>query len=116
MNKIKLIPGITILFCLMASIAFADTVLPKHYPTSFEISGTITKVIKSKRIIQLDKADYSFHPVHDIHTLRKNSNTTLYSLKPGMKIGAKFSIYQGKRVLTEIWILPKSYTTRPHAV
>lgn len=116
MYKLKLIPSITVLFCLMASIAFADTRLPKHYPSSFEISGTITKIYNKRRIIELDKADYKLHPVHDIYTLRKNVKTILYSLKPGMKIGAKFGTFQGKRVLTDIWILPKSYTTSPHAV
>lgn len=116
MFKIKFLTSITIMLCLLTSIAFADTKLPKHYPLSFEISGTITNIYKKRRIIVLDKADYSVHPVYDIYTLRNKSKTTLYSLKPGMKIGGKFSVYNGKRVLTEIWILPKNYPTQPHAL
>jgi len=116
MKNIKLTSVITLLLCLIAGTAFAAPTLPKHYPTNFEITGTITKIYKKRRIIELDNADYRVHPVHDIFTLRQNSKTTLYSLKPGMKIGGEFGIYQGKRVLIKIWILPKSYPTLPHAV
>lgn len=115
MFKLKYLTGISITLYLITSIAFANTLLPKHYPSSFEISGTITKVLHKRLIIELDNAAYYVHPVHDIYSMRKNSKLTLYNLKPGIKIGANFSIYKGKRVLTEIWRLPKSYPTVPHA-
>lgn len=116
MFKIKLLPYITIILYLLTGIAIANTKLPKHYPSSFDISGTITKIYKKNRIIELDGANYKLHPVHDIFTRKKKSKTTLYNLKKGMKIGGKFGIYKGGRALIEIWILPKDYPTLPHAL
>ena len=115
MFKLKYLTGISITLYLITSIAFANTLLPKHYPSNFDVSGKITKVYSKRLIIELDKAGYYVHPVHDIYTKRKNSKLTLYNLKPGMKIGVKFSLFKGKRVISEIWTLPKSYPTVPHA-
>ena len=111
-NKFKI--SITLILCLITGIAFAATKLPKHYPSSFDISGTITKVLKKSRVIELDGTAYKLHPIHDIFTLNKNRKTTLYNLRPGMKIGGEFSTFQGKKVIYKIWILPKSYPTMKH--
>lgn len=46
-NKFKI--SITLILCLITGIAFAATKLPKHYPASFDISGSITKVIKKRQ-------------------------------------------------------------------
>lgn len=111
-HKLKI--SISLILCLITGIALASTKLPKHYPSSFDVSGTITVVLKKSRVIELDGTAYKVHPVHDIFTRSKNRKTTLYSLKPGMKIGGEFSTYQGEKVLTKIWLLPKSYTTMQH--
>lgn len=116
MFKIKLQSSITLLLCLIIGVAFADTMLPNHYPSNFDLSGTITKIDNKSRIIELDGADYKLHPVHDIYTTNKKSKITLYSLKPGMKIGGQFGTFQGKKALIKMWVLPKDYPTTPHAV
>lgn len=116
MLNTKYLSGILLMVCLMTGIAVANPTLPNHYPAEFELTGVITNVYNDRRIIELDKADYKLHPVYNIYTLRKGVKSTLFELKPGMKIGAKYGTYQGKKVLTDLWILPKSYKTTPAAV
>jgi len=114
MLKTKFHSLITLILCLLIGVAAADTKQPNHYPSNFDLTGTITKIDKKRRIIELDGADYKLHPVHDIYS--GSSKVTLYSLKRGMKIGGEFSTFQGKSVLSKIWVLPKNYPTTPHAV
>ena len=132
MYKIKLIPYIMVIFSLMVGSSFADTKLPKgypspvmplgvnaklpkHYPSYMMPSGKITKVLKQSRAIIVDGAAYKLHPVHDIYTKRKGIQATLYNLKPGMKVAFEFTTYQGKRVVHKVWILPKNYPTTQYA-
>lgn len=115
MYKIRFQHSVTLLLCLIAGTVFASSKLPKHYPSKFDISGTITEIIKKDKLIILDGMGYKFHPIHDIFTHKKNIKAALYELKPGMKIGGKFSIYKGKQAIYEIWILPKDYPTMKHA-
>ena len=132
MYKIKLIPSITIIFSLMAGIAFADAKpqkydpssneafrafikLPKHYPSNLKTVGKITEVLKKTKVIVLDGAAYKLHPLHDIYTTKKGRQATLYNLKPGMIVGLEFTTYQGKRAAYKVWILPKNYPPTLHA-
>jgi len=117
MYKIKLIQSITIIFCLLMGTAFADTKSPRPIssPSQLETSGKITKIFKKTRVIELDGTAYKLHPVHDIYTKRKGTQTTLYNLRPGMKVRLGFTTYQGKRAVHKVWILPKNFPTANHA-
>lgn len=115
MLSIKLKSSVTaILCCLLVSITFASTKLPKHYPSHLETVGKITKILKKTRVIELDGTAYMLHPVHDIYTKRKGEQATLYELKPGMKVGLEFTTYQGKKAVNKVWILPKNYPSTKH--
>ena len=114
MYRIKLIPSIMIIFSLMVGISYANTQLPKHYPSQLETVGEITKIVKQTRVIVLDGAAYKLHPVHDIYTKIKGQQATLYNLRSGMKVGLEFTTYQGKRAVHKVWILPKNYPSTKH--
>ena len=114
MFSIKLKSSIVLMLCLLTGIVFASTKLPKHYPSNLRTVGEITKVVKQTRVIVLDGTAYNLHPVHDIYTKRKGRQATLYTLKPGMKVGLEFTTYQGKRAVNKIWILPKNYPSTNH--
>ena len=111
-NKFKI--SITLMLCLITSIALAATKLPKHYPSQLDTVGKITKVVKQKRIIELDGTAYRLHPVHEIYTKRKGRQATLYNLRTGMKVGLEFTTYQGRRAVNKVWILPKNYPSTKH--
>ena len=111
-NKFKI--SITLILCLMTGMAIAATTLPKHYPSQLDTVGKITKILKQKRVIELDGAAYKLHPVHDIYTKRKGIQATLYDLRKGMKVALEFTVYQGRRAVNKVWILPKNYPSTKH--
>lgn len=102
------------MLCLITSITFAGTKLPKHYPSQLETAGKITTIVKKTRVIELDGTAYKLHPVHDIYTKRKGIQATLHNLKAGMKVGLEFTTFQGKRVVHKVWILPRNYPSTKH--
>ena len=130
MYKIKRISSIMMIFILMLGSSFADTSrpngsqivpldantgLPSHYPTHMMPSGKITKILKKKRVIILDGTAFKLHPVHDVFTLKKGQQATLYDLKRGMKVAFEFTTYQGNKVVHKVWMLPRTYKTKMYA-
>ena len=100
----------------LAALLFGATAhsgsLPEHYPQNgFPVSGNLDRVdLASREIVISDMLFYLDEGV-TLHSLSSESDS-LGRLLPGTKIGAKFTMQGGKRIATELWLLPGSYDRR----
>lgn len=106
-NILVKIQGLILLMLLSSSIS-AET-LPKYYPDTFSMSGTINRIdIKRGDIIVSDlflKLSMNVK-VHSLNT----EFSSVQTLRNGMNIGFEMNSINGRSHVAEIWILPDNYT------
>lgn len=95
---------------MLVSLSVPATTLPEYYPETFQTRGVIDRInIKSGEIVVNDNlARLSNNAkVHNLNT----EFSTVQTLRKGMKIGFVMNSINGKRFVTEIWVLPNNYSS-----
>jgi len=76
-----------------------EVVLPKHYPDGFDGLGRIERISETEVVI--DDTLYRFAPRAEFSTPER-SNVSLYTFKPGAKVGFMKS---GKKQIISLWLI-----------
>jgi len=100
----------------LAGILFATVAngasLPDYYPQNgFPVSGNLDRLDMASREFVISDMQFYLDENVTLHSLSRESDS-LGRLRAGIKIGAKFTMYNGKRIITELWLLPSNYQGR----
>ena len=76
-----------------------EVVLPAHYPDGFDGLGHIERISETEVVI--DDTLYKFAPHAEFNTPQRN-NVSLYTFRPGAKVGFMKS---GKKQVTSLWLI-----------
>lgn len=101
--------SLTVILCIIMSASFAAR-LPSHYPEDFKYMGKMDRLDLNKATAVINGASFTLSSNLVVHTTRKQF-ATLKELRAGQPVGVNY-IQSGdnNRMVTEIWILPSSYT------
>ncbi|MEJ2114542.1 MAG: hypothetical protein P8X88_00405 [Gammaproteobacteria bacterium] len=108
MSRIKIVLGI-ILFLGITNPVWCRGALPEFYPGSFENEGILQKIKNGGGTLIINATAYDIGGNAKVHALNNNF-ASVNTLRKDMELGFILNDAASKRkVITEIWILPKGY-------
>jgi len=94
---------------LLAGVASAAG-LPKYYPEAFEYMGMLQRLNVEQGTAVINGTSFRLSNNLQVHTLDSQFGT-VHSLKTRLPVGCKtVRDPTGRRLITEIWLLPKDYS------
>ncbi len=105
-SKLKFI-FLTLLTLSLTNPVWGKGKLPEFYPSTFSNEGIFQKVENGGNTLIINATAYKVGNDTKVHTLNNNI-VSINSLRKGMELGFTLADpYAKRKVVTEIWILPK---------